>query len=81
MGRLSTVDLLVLTSLDQLLFILKILLIFFTIQATLMRGSTVLILPPKLVFPVVAEATSVIYDCNLFITLATSVFSLPLNSI
>jgi len=41
-GRLSTVDLLVLTSLDQLLFILKILLNSFTKQAILMRRSTVL---------------------------------------
>jgi hypothetical protein len=35
---LGTVDLLVLTSLEQLLFILKILLISFTKQATLMRS-------------------------------------------
>ncbi len=48
--RLSTVDLLVLTSLDQLLFILKILLTFFTKQATFMRRSTVLRLPPQLVW-------------------------------
>jgi hypothetical protein len=39
---LSTVDLLVLTGLDQLLFILKIFFTFFTKQATLMRRSTVL---------------------------------------
>ncbi len=51
-GRISTVDLLVLTSLDQLLFILKIFFFtFFTKQATSMRKPTVLILPPQLVFP------------------------------
>jgi hypothetical protein len=48
-GRLNTVDLLVLTSLDQLGFILKILFSFFTKQAT--WRSTVLSLPPQLVFP------------------------------
>ncbi len=50
-GRLSTVDLLVLTSLDQLLFTLKILFTFLTKQATIMRKSTVLSLSPQLVFP------------------------------
>ncbi len=50
-GRLGTVNLLVLTSLDQLLFKLKILWTFFTKQATLMRRSSVLSLPPQLVFP------------------------------
>jgi hypothetical protein len=50
-GRLNTVDLLVLTSLDQLIFILKILFTCFTQQATLMRRSTVLSLPLQLVFP------------------------------
>jgi len=54
--RLSTVDLLVLTSVDQLYFILKYNLPFFTKQATLMRRSTVLILPPHLVFPSLALA-------------------------
>jgi hypothetical protein len=49
-GKLSTVDLLVLTSLDQLPF-LKILLTSFTKQASSMRGSTVLSLPSYLVFP------------------------------
>jgi hypothetical protein len=43
------VDLLVLTSLDQLIFILKILFNFVTEQATLTR-STVLSLPPQLEF-------------------------------
>ncbi len=50
-GRLSTVDLIVLTSLDQLLFKLKILWTFFTKQANIMRRSTVSSLPPHLVFP------------------------------
>jgi hypothetical protein len=49
-GRLSTVDLLVLTSSDQLLLILKILFTFITIQATLMWRSTVQSLHPRLVF-------------------------------
>jgi hypothetical protein len=46
-GRLSTFGLLVLTSFDQLIFILKILPTFVTKQATLMRRSTVLSLPPQ----------------------------------
>ncbi len=48
---MSTVDLLVLTSLDKLLFILKILFAFFTKQATFMRRSTVLSIHLQLVFP------------------------------
>jgi hypothetical protein len=50
-GRLSTVDLLVLTSLDQLSFISKILTNFFTKQATLIRKPVVLSLSRQLVFP------------------------------
>jgi hypothetical protein len=49
-GRLSAFDLLVLPSLDQLIFKFKILFSFFTKQATLER-SAVLNLPPQLVFP------------------------------
>jgi hypothetical protein len=49
--RLSTVDLLVLTSLDQLLFILQILFTLVTQQTILMRRSTVQSLPSRLVFP------------------------------
>ncbi len=41
-GKLSTVNLLVLTSLDQFLFKLKILIASLTKQATLMRRSSVL---------------------------------------
>ncbi len=48
-GRLSTVDLLVLTSLDQLLFIMKILFTFITKQSTFIRRSAVLSLSPQLV--------------------------------
>jgi hypothetical protein len=48
-GRLGTVDLLVLTRLDEL-FILKILFTVFTKQPTLMRRSTLLSLPIHLVF-------------------------------
>jgi hypothetical protein len=50
MGRLRTVDLLVLTSLDQLIFMLNILFTFITKLATLMKRSIVLSLPPQLVF-------------------------------
>jgi len=46
-GRLSTVELLVLTCLDKLLFILKISFTFSSKLATLMRSSTVLSLPPS----------------------------------
>ncbi len=49
-GKLSTVDLLVLTSLGQLVFILKLLFSFVTKYAALMRRSTVLSLPLQLVF-------------------------------
>jgi hypothetical protein len=52
-GRLSTVDLLVLTSLYQLLFISKIL---FTFLKKYNRRSTVLSLPPHLVFPDCSKA-------------------------
>ncbi len=48
---LSTADLLVLTSLDQLIFILKIVFTLIKKQATLIRRSTVLSFPPQLVFP------------------------------
>ncbi len=49
-GRINTVDLLVLTSLDQLLFLLKL---YFSIfkQPILMRRSTVLSLPLQEEFP------------------------------
>ncbi len=50
-GRLCTIDLLVLTSLHQLLYMLKILIYLFTKHPTLMRRSTVLSPPPQLVFP------------------------------
>jgi hypothetical protein len=50
-GRLSTVDLLVLTSLKKFLFVLKILSIVFIKQATLIRRSIVPSLSPQLVFP------------------------------
>ncbi len=50
-GRLSTVDLLVSTCLNQLLFTLKILFSLFKKQANLIWRSIVLSLPPQLVFP------------------------------
>ncbi len=46
-GSLSTTDLLVLTSLDQHFFMLKISINLFTKQPTLMWRSTVLSLPPQ----------------------------------
>jgi hypothetical protein len=49
--KLSTVDLLVLSSLDQLLFLLKILIILATKQATLIWRSFILSLPFQIVFP------------------------------
>jgi hypothetical protein len=51
MGSFSTVDLLVLVSLDQLLFILRMFVNLFTKQANLMRRSIVLSLSLQLVFP------------------------------
>jgi hypothetical protein len=50
-GKLSTVDLLALTSLNQFILILKILLTFVSKQATLMKRSTVLSHPVQVVFP------------------------------
>ncbi len=50
-GWLFEVDLLVLTSVDQQLLILKILFMFVTKQATLMRRSTVLFHTLQLIFP------------------------------
>ncbi len=50
-GRLSAVDLLVLTSLYQLLLIMQSFFKFLTKQGTLMWRSTVLSLSPQLVFP------------------------------
>ncbi len=50
-GRIITLDLLVLTSLDQFLFQLKIWITFLTKQATLVSRSTALSLPLQLVFP------------------------------
>jgi hypothetical protein len=48
---LSTVDLLVLTSLDQLIFVSKMVFYFFAKRATLTRRLAVLNLPSQLVFP------------------------------
>ncbi len=50
-GRLSTVDLLVLTSLYQLIFILKKFITFVAKQVALMRRSMVWSLPLRLEFP------------------------------
>ncbi len=51
---------------NQLLFILQILFTFFTKQATLMRRSTVLSLPPQLVFPASAFITTHFYPSLMF---------------
>jgi hypothetical protein len=60
--RLSTVDLRVLTSLDQLLLILQTLFPFFKTSATLIRRSTVLSLSLLLVFPgLIIRANTIIY--------------------
>ncbi len=53
-GRLSTIEPLVLTSLYQLIFILKISCSFFTNQVTLMRRSTVLSISLQLEYPALA---------------------------
>jgi hypothetical protein len=59
------VDLLVQTSLDYLLFILKILIIFFTKQATLIRRrSTVLSLPTQLLFSSLSVVKPNGVDCR-----------------
>ncbi len=61
-GRLSTIDLLVLTSLDQLLFLLKILFSCFTKWANLMKRSMVLSLPAQLVFPALALGNQLMWN-------------------
>ncbi len=76
-GRLSTVDLLALTSLDQQLFTLRILFTFFTNQATSTRRSTVLSLFPQLVFP--AKAGRVARYCWWFPIVCGEVPCLKLN--
>jgi hypothetical protein len=76
-GRLRTVDLLVLTSLDQLIFILKMLFFFFTKQATTKR-STVLSLPPQLVF--LDKHCSLVVS-KYFIRLATGKFCYVCGSV
>ncbi len=48
--RLGTADLLVLASLNEFLLVLKILFSLYPKRATLMRRSTVVSFPPKLVF-------------------------------
>jgi hypothetical protein len=50
-GKLGTVDLLALPSLDEVVLILKMLFTSFMRQAILMRRSTVLSRPLKLMFP------------------------------
>jgi len=54
MGWISTVDLLVLTSLDQIVFIMKILFTFVTKQVVFMRRSIVLS-PLQLAVPAYRE--------------------------
>jgi hypothetical protein len=65
-GRLSTLDLLVLTSSYQVNFMLRILFKFFIKQATLLRRSTVLSLPPQLVFPGLSNFCQDVHTYNLW---------------
>jgi hypothetical protein len=76
MEKLNTVNLLVLTGLDQLIFYIEDIYLFIK-QGTLMRKSTVLNLPPQLVFrglgfillgitPIIfAVATATAVSCSL----------------
>jgi hypothetical protein len=67
--KFSTVDLLVPTSSDKLLFKkLKILFTLVAKQATLMRRSTVLILPLQLVFPGLTHDTPESHQCTVNVT-------------
>jgi len=59
-GTLSTVDLLVLTILDQLFFIKTILFTIVKKQATLMRRSTVLSRPIHLVIPAIINKVALL---------------------
>ncbi len=68
-GRLRMVDLLVLTSLDQLLFKLKILSTLRTKPVTLIRRSTVLSLPLWFVFPGWTHLTLQSESINYFIAI------------
>jgi len=56
-GRLCTFDLLVITSFDEVLFILKILFPLFTKQATLTKRSTSLKVPWLILLPFVVKDT------------------------
>ncbi len=66
MGRHSTVDLLVLTSYNELRFVLKTLLTFFTKQAILMMRLIVLSLPPQLVLPGLVYRETISYSSKKF---------------
>jgi hypothetical protein len=66
--RLSTVDRLVLTCLDELLLLLKTLITFFTKLCTLMRSLTVLSLPLQLVFLVTSHKYLLYYTIGLVFT-------------
>jgi len=65
MERISTVDLLVLTSLDELFLVLQALFTFLTKQASLTRRSMVPSLPLLLVFPVLAFALPALSLANI----------------
>jgi hypothetical protein len=71
MERLNIVNLLVLTGLDQLIFYIENIYLFIK-QGTLMRKSTVLNLPPQLVFDgllgyciIIAVAVATAVSCSL----------------
>jgi hypothetical protein len=64
-GRLCTVDLLVTTSFDQLLLIMKTIFTFLPKQATVMRRSTLLILSHQLGFPDLMFVVKTRVNCDL----------------
>ncbi len=80
MGRLSTIDLLVLTIVDQLIFLLKKLFIFLQNKLLYWEGllywvfsfSVPCIPQPLVAFCAIIFETAIIYDCKTFITLAVS---------
>jgi hypothetical protein len=65
-GRLSTVNLLVLTSLNQQLLRLKNTIYDFTKQAVLLRRSVVLSLPLSLAFPALTFGAMIGFHLELF---------------
>ncbi len=75
--KLSTVNLLVLTSLDQLIFILKILFTVVTRQADIKRRSTVPSLPFLLAFPAPVPCLMFPFNCSELNPASTKAFPGP----